>query len=966
MDDPLLEIPPPQQYLGLRRRRPGIIPVDDNDQHQEDAAAALLPPPLPQQQQQQQQPEEAPDPPVLQPQADLIDRTRHRRWQQQRNNNTGNRNNNNNNNTTTNNQNHGAVDNSNYRHSHYRYFKVSHLYCIVSTLLAVLAIVVTVPASNSHQNVVTNMNQQAEKNMNINLPPSSSQWGTTAEQVVKAAAVGVAARRGEINTVAETNDLLQSMQQWWNMRSQHMLTHSSSSSNNAPAQQQQQQQQQQRSPSFFDGSETETRQPINNHQPPNWLKWMMVNKPSQDDTKFGNADGSSGKSSTTVAQRLLQFIDPAIRHPTPHTPTDIIEKVLTSTPRLLAIANFLLAMTYLLHSAVAAWFLGQHNTNNNTGNNPSQHTNNNSLVVDWSTSAGARERMGGFLVFKLLLISAVVAPDTLDLLILLTWYTMLSCLRSLDHLAHATTTHLAALGQPPRSGVVKLEFLVLVCNILAAATCVALFHAAGWGMVLLLTCDCALLAADVLSHILKHVQCVLDDQHSETIQSLEDRQLDLHNNRRPPTNNIQDTTLDEDDHPIILEGPEEDSNDGGGEEEEEDVRTMPPYDVQEESRRLDQQMEVLELGHARRLSVLESVMFGLELLCHLLTVAHFCHIWSLHGVQFTLIDGVLALHLHSAVSSACKKIAQRRNMSAIARDLQGLFPNASDQELRKASLAGDVCCICLGSMSTGGHVKKVRCGHLYHTHCLREVVERAQSIQAAKCPLCRASVLDGRRDETNGAQRAQTAVAQQPIVGGQAGPLQQQQQNPPQAGGERALFRFSTEGIFPAWIPIPAFSFEVVRRPTQPPAPPPATPAFPPQPRQVPDETNIEESAIQNDTTATDDNGNIDFARMEQREEIRSFNVPEINNYVPANSNIDQRPAEEQQRPASFLRRLLVLAGAIPMSPEEEARALAHLVEMFPQYDRSDLLRELRERGSAESVAEAVLMGIFSGVPRGG
>jgi hypothetical protein len=53
------------------------------------------------------------------------------------------------------------------------------------------------------------------------------------------------------------------------------------------------------------------------------------------------------------------------------------------------------------------------------------------------------------------------------------------------------------------------------------------------------------------------------------------------------------------------------------------------------------------------------------------------------------------------------------------------------------------------------------------------------------------------------------------------------------------------------------------------------------------------------------------------------------------------------------------------MSPEEEARALEQLVDMFPQYDRSDLLTELRERGSAEAVVEAVFMGIFSGVPRG-
>ena len=94
---------------------------------------------------------------------------------------------------------------------------------------------------------------------------------------------------------------------------------------------------------------------------------------------------------------------------------------------------------------------------------------------------------------------------------------------------------------------------------------------------------------------------------------------------------------------------------------------------------------------------------------------------------------------------------------------------------------------------------------------------------------------------------------------------------------------------------------------------------------------------------------------------------------LDANERINDReliPQQEEGVPdnvaqPSFLRRLLVLAGAIPMSPEEEAQALAQLVDMFPQYDRSDLLRELRERGSSEAVAEAVLMGIFSGIPRG-
>ncbi|VEU45071.1 unnamed protein product [Pseudo-nitzschia multistriata] len=47
-----------------------------------------------------------------------------------------------------------------------------------------------------------------------------------------------------------------------------------------------------------------------------------------------------------------------------------------------------------------------------------------------------------------------------------------------------------------------------------------------------------------------------------------------------------------------------------------------------------------------------------------------------------------------------------------------------------------------------------------------------------------------------------------------------------------------------------------------------------------------------------------------------------------------------------------------------QARALEQLIDMFPQYDRRDLLGELRYRGSIEAVTESILMGIFWAVPR--
>jgi len=643
-----------------------------------------------------------------------------------------------------------------------------------------------------------------------------------------------------------------------------------------------------------------------------------------------------------LSDTVLSALDPTLLKPSPTTVTDLIDKILTSTPRLLAIANLLLALTYLLHAAVAEWFLGNRGNNNAAtgggtafgGGFDNNNNNNAANVQEWAAAAGGsggRERLGGFLVFKLLLISAVLAPDTLDLLILLSWYTLLSFLRSLAHLCAGMTQHTSQSGQAPRPGVLQLLTVVLLSDFLAAAFCVALFHGAGWGMVLLLTCDCALLAVDVACHILQHAGQVLDVHHAEQITAIENEQMQLHQR------NVHDA-----------EGTED--RDRAGEEEDAAAARL---------QLLEHRMEVLEQQQVRRLSILDGTVFGLQLLTHVLTVAHFLHIWSLHGVQFTLIDGVLALHLHSALMSATKKISERRNLYRIARDLDDMFENASELDLRKASAAGDVCCVCLGGMAPG-NAKKVGCGHLYHTICLREVVERARSIEAARCPLCRASVLSGSRHHSRAGSLEHVPIGERLRQGtatgtvganqgagahndpaGVAAPIDPPRDN---AAGvrERALFRFSSEEVFPAWLPLPAFSFEVVRRPST-----------VPDPHGEGPQAAVPQNAVNNNNNNNNSNNNNNN---------NNNNHPVGTRQPPP--QLDQ-PGNNTPERQSFLRRLLVMAGAVPMSPEEEAAALEQLVEMFPQYARADLLRELRQRGSPEGVAEAVLAGTFAGVPTG-
>jgi hypothetical protein len=134
-------------------------------------------------------------------------------------------------------------------------------------------------------------------------------------------------------------------------------------------------------------------------------------------------------------------------------------------------------------------------------------------------------------------------------------------------------------------------------------------------------------------------------------------------------------------------------------------------------------------------------------------------------------------------------------------------------------------------------------------------------------------------------------------------------------GDDTAIFRFSTEGFIPSWLPIPSFSFEVVRRQ---------------HPADI-DEQQVTRGAEMNETDAQPD-----FAA----------------------------PGEHANDSGTLLRRLFGFAFGPPMTPEEEDAALEQLMEMFPQYERDDLLRELRARGSIEHVAESILLGFFSGTPR--
>ncbi|KAL3821673.1 hypothetical protein ACHAXA_006093, partial [Cyclostephanos tholiformis] len=679
-------------------------------------------------------------------------------------------------------------------------------------------------------------------------------------------------------------------------------------------------------------TETEIDKPTSQKKwafPWEWIKKKSVNRIAvfdgrlEQSVQIGNNVTTQSLLSSILGAMNLSFLEPTKEDDDttyiPNTASRIIsppfmtivDKIFSSTPRLIAIANLLIAFTFLLQTAVADFFLGNCITPNPVGNIPdvaNSRTPRQSFPDEFSRRRRAgRERFVGFLLFKLLLISVVYELDSVDLFVFLSWYTLLAFLKSLSHLAGNVAHHASQSGEPPRPGVLHLLVLVLACNVSAAVGCVAIFH--DWNMLLLLTFDCIVLGIDVVIHLMRYAFSTAEEVHRIKILSLEERQLELLAQRGVQTVGSNYAT----------------GSSRGMEMEGDEHESRPLVDdyisLDNELRQIDGAIQMDESAYGQRIASIDTAIFAFEMIALCLTIAHFLHVWSLHGTAgLSLVDGVLALHLHSTISLLGNKISERRNMHRVTREINKSFSDACDLDIRKASAAGDVCCICLNTLMVGG-VKTIACGHLFHTNCLREVLERERSFASAKCPLCRASVVTGRHDLPLVQHVGAVGAG---VENRRAQPVQQANQQVNIE--EQSLLRFSTEHLFPSWLPIPAFAFEVVRRESQ-----------------VIVEPNLNPEA-----------GWQRFFRRGGQVQDDDVNV-EGNNQL--------QPHEEQE--PSFWRRVLILVGAIPMSPEEEAIALEQLVDMFPQYERADLLRELRSRRSAEAVAESILLGIFSGIPRG-
>ncbi|KAG0292808.1 hypothetical protein BGZ96_003658 [Linnemannia gamsii] len=113
---------------------------------------------------------------------------------------------------------------------------------------------------------------------------------------------------------------------------------------------------------------------------------------------------------------------------------------------------------------------------------------------------------------------------------------------------------------------------------------------------------------------------------------------------------------------------------------------------------------VIHLGDLSRQGPCESrrmvqyyIEFSTDTMILVTTLGHYLHIMYLHGISFTLIDAVLFLNMRSVFNNLRKKLAGHQAYRQALKNMQALYPSATEKELTDYS---DDCAICRDSMTS--------------------------------------------------------------------------------------------------------------------------------------------------------------------------------------------------------------------------------------------------------------------------
>ena len=91
-------------------------------------------------------------------------------------------------------------------------------------------------------------------------------------------------------------------------------------------------------------------------------------------------------------------------------------------------------------------------------------------------------------------------------------------------------------------------------------------------------------------------------------------------------------------------------------------------------------------------------------------------------------------HHHNSIAMQIAEWNNQFSVTPTPKHVMSKNDKVSDIDLRN----DDVCSICLIDLRVGA-TKKLHCGHMFHTHCIRAQMHHLiEHNKQVKCPLCRA------------------------------------------------------------------------------------------------------------------------------------------------------------------------------------------------------------------------------------
>ncbi|XP_033491985.2 E3 ubiquitin-protein ligase AMFR-like [Epinephelus lanceolatus] len=145
--------------------------------------------------------------------------------------------------------------------------------------------------------------------------------------------------------------------------------------------------------------------------------------------------------------------------------------------------------------------------------------------------------------------------------------------------------------------------------------------------------------------------------------------------------------------------------------------SLHPWDVNQDSSRENKSSYVYYTD-----LLMELLLLGLDLLHHI-------HMLLFSNIWLSMASLVIFMQLRFLVQEVQKRIRRHQNYLRVLRNMETQFPVASADEL---AANNDDCAICWDVMSSA---RKLPCGHLFHSSCLRSWLE-----QDTSCPTCRMSL----------------------------------------------------------------------------------------------------------------------------------------------------------------------------------------------------------------------------------